>query len=324
MIALLGVELSRFRSRRAIVALVILAAVLTGVLAAKAAYDTRPLSASDLETAEAQAKIASEQPDTANTLNECLKDPSVFLGPGGTTQQCHDDLLPTASDYLPRSPLDVSNLLDGVGVNVALLVVGLLMIACCTYAGADWASGSIRTQLLFEPRRLRLWTAKAVVATVASGLIALVVLGGYWLAVWLVCLSRDLEIPPATMTDLRWHLARAVVLAMGAGLGAFAITMLFRHTVATLALLFAYSAGSEVLVNLISVSGIARWTLGNNVFGWLKEGFRYFDEQERCRPLSECSRMHDLGHLDSGLFLLALLAVALVASVISFTRRGVQ
>ena len=56
---------------------------------------------------------------------------------------------------------------------------------------------------------------------------------------------------------------------MGAGLGAFALTMIFRHTVATLALLFVYSIGGEIVVNLLPFEGAGRWSVGNNALGWL-------------------------------------------------------
>ena len=48
---------------------------------------------------------------------------------------------------------------------------------------------------------------------------------------------------------------------MGAGLWAFALTMIFRHTVATLALLFVYSLGGEIVVNLLPFEGAARWSV---------------------------------------------------------------
>lgn len=61
MSGLTGVELTRFRARRTIMALVLLAIVLSGVFAAKTAWDTRPISAEDLATAQAQAEIESSR-----------------------------------------------------------------------------------------------------------------------------------------------------------------------------------------------------------------------------------------------------------------------
>ena len=51
-----------------------------------------------------------------------------------------------------------------------------MVIAGCTFVGADWASGSMTNQLLFVPRRTRVWLAKAAAVTIWSGAFALVVI----------------------------------------------------------------------------------------------------------------------------------------------------
>ena len=140
-------------------------------------------------------------------------------------------------------------------MEVALVVVGLLVIVGSTFAGAEWTSGSMTNQLLFEPRRSRVWLAKAGAVTIGCGLIALVALGGYWLSLGVIAQARDIAIPSNDVTKVLWHLLRAVALAMGAGLGAFALTMIFRHTVATLALLFVYAVGGEVALSLLPLEG---------------------------------------------------------------------
>ena len=130
------------------------------------------------------------------------------------------------------------------GVGLALIVVGLMVIAGCTFAGADWSSGSLANQLIFEPRRSRVWLAKAAAVTLGSGLVALVVISGFWLALGVIAQARDIGVPSSDVTEVAWHVLRAVALA-GAGLGVFALTMIFRHTVATLALLFVYSSAAR-------------------------------------------------------------------------------
>ena len=50
----------------------------------------------------------------------------------------------------------------------------LMMLAGTTFAGHDWASGSVSNQLLFEPRRPLVWAAKAAVVTALAGLFAAV------------------------------------------------------------------------------------------------------------------------------------------------------
>ena len=179
------------------------------------------------------------------------------------------------------------------------------------------------TQLLFEPRRARMWAAKAVAVTVASGLVAVVVIGGLWLALYLVAVDRDVPHGSAVMSDVGWHLLRAVLFCMGAALGAFALTMLFRHSVATLSLLFAYSVGGEILAVLAPFDNVGRWTLGNNVYGWLETRMKYFDPTAPCARIGECRGFQHIGHLQAGLYLGALLVIAVAVSALVFRRRDV-
>ena len=121
-----------------------------------------------------------------------------------------------------------------------------------------------------------------------------------------------------------WHILRATVLAMGAGLGGFALTMIFRHTVATLALLFVYSIGGEIIVNLLPFDGAGRWSVGNNVLGWLATRYHYFDASiVLLRRAAACSSTQMMTHLESGTFLGVLLVVAVVISLLWFRRRDV-
>ena len=105
------------------------------------------------------------------------------------------------------------------------------------------------------------------------------------------------------MNHVAWHVLRAVALSMGAALGAFALTAVFRHTVATLALLFIYSVGGEIAVNLLPFEGAGRWSVGNNAVGWLATHHRYFDATIICTPGERCSSMQVMTHLEAGTFL---------------------
>jgi len=317
-IGLVRVELTRYGARRAIALLILLAALLAALVAWKTAWDTRPPSRSETATAQAKADVQAQRSDVRNDVANCLKSPGDYLFYGATAQDCRDQLTAAPESFLPRKPLDLMGTLKGNGLGLSILVIGLIIIAASTFAGSDWASGSIRNQLLFEPRRDRVWAAKAVAVTLASGLAAVAVLGGFWLTMYLVAADRGVPHGSAVVDDLSWHLVRAVALAMGAGLGAYALTMLFRHSVATLAILFAYAIGGELVVGLLPVDGIARWSLGNNVFGWLETRLEIFG----CARLGDCSQTH-ISHLDAGIYLAVLLVVALVASWLTFRRRDV-
>ena len=318
MIGLIGVELTRYRARRAIALLVLAAALLAAVVAFKSAWDTRPPSKLEIATAQAAAEREATRSDIKADLAQCLKSPTDYLGYGATQENCRDVLTAASESYLPRETLDLTGTLKGNGLGLAILVVGLIIIAASTFAGSDWSSGSIGNQLLFESRRSRVFAAKAVAVTALSGAVTLVVLGGFWITMYFVANDRGVPHGSAIVDDISWHVVRAVVLAMAAGLGAFALTMLFRHSVATLAVLFAYSIGGELVVGLLPIDGIARWSLGNNVFGWLETRLEYFG----CGRLGDCSEEH-ISHLDAGLYLLVLLALAVATSWVTFRRRDV-
>lgn len=312
-------ELTRYRVRRATGLMILLAVLAAAAVTAVTAWESRPLTKTEIATAQVKADQDSDRTDIQADLTKCLDDPTQYLGPGATQQQCRDSLVPAAGSYLPREPLDLRGTLRGNGIGVALLVAALLIIGASAFAGGDHNSGSISNQVLFAPGRGRLWTAKALAVGAWSTLVAVITLGGFWLSLYLIAAERDVPHGSAIVNDIAWHVVRGVVFCAGASVGAFALTMLFRHATATLGLLFAYSVGGEVLLALAQSDKVARWTLGNNVFGWLETHLQYVGSR-RCE-VDECPGAAHLGHLDAGVYLLVLLAVSCLASVLAFRRR---
>jgi hypothetical protein len=179
-------------------------------------------------------------------------------------------------------------------------------------------------QLLFEPRRLRVWSAKALAVLLACALASAVLMAGFWLALYLVADARGLATGATVQEQVRWLTSRGVALAALGGLGGYALTMLLRHTVATLALLFAYAAGGEALLALAPVERSERFSLTNNVFAWVRDGVRVFDESIVCRPgQSGCDQRFTISLLHGATYLGALLLVTLVVSALLFRRRDV-
>lgn len=322
---LLAVELTRFGARRAVALLVVAAVVLAAVLAISTAWNTRPLTAEDRRDAAAQAALEGEKPEIQQQVAACEDDPAAFLGPSATAAECEDAMVPGPEAYQPRQALSLEETLSpgGMGLRLSVVVIALMVIAGCTFAGADWASRSMTNQLLFEPRRWRVWVAKAAAVALAAGLVTALTLGGYWLTLGLLAEARQLDVSATVLGDVGWHLLRATVLGSAAATGAFALTMLFRHTVATLAVLFVYSIGGEIAINLLPVDGASRWSLGNNVLGWLATRYEYYDATLACTPGEDCSPMAVMTHLEGGAFLGVLFLVAVVVSVLAFRFRDV-
>lgn len=318
MIALLRNEMTRYRCRRTVVAMLALAALAALAVGILTAWETRPASTSELATARAQAELASGRNDLQQQLSRCLEDPSTYLSPGASTADCQESITEQVESFLPRGPLDLGGVLAGRGLALTVLVASLLMIAATSFIGGDLTHGSIRNQVLFAPSRTALWGAKALAVTVWSLLASAVILGGFWAGMWALAEGRGAAIAAGVGSDIAWHLVRAVVFAAAASLGAFALTTVLRSGVATLGILFAYSVGGELLLALLPVDRLARWTPGNNVFGWLESGYTFFDGRE-C-PNGDCG-LTEMSHAGAGAYLAVLLAVVLAAGIALFRRR---
>ena len=321
---LLAVELDRFRSRRAIVLVLLGAVLLSALITFTTVWDSRPVSEADRAAAEAVAQREADSSFFRQELAACQRDPVRFLGYADATSEDCAQILPQAEWYLERAVLDLESARRAAGTAVVVILAGLLVVAGTTFAGADWASGSVSNQLLFEPRRSRVWLAKAAAVLLAGVAVSVVVVGAFWLVLAVVAQVRGIVTSPETWSAIRGDAVRGVALAALGGLGAYALTMLVRHTVGTLAVLFAYAVGGELLIATLPIEGIGRWSLLNNVSAWLFDGHSYFDPSLPCDPgLQYCDQMAHLGLDGAAVFLMALLLAVAAASVMSFRRRDV-
>ncbi|HLN78330.1 MAG TPA: hypothetical protein VK204_14875 [Nocardioidaceae bacterium] len=318
---LLRVELTRFRSRRAIALLLLAAALLTTVVAVTTIWDTTPASAEKRAAAEAMARREADSPFYKKELARCERNPQRYLDPTATAEDC-TQMMPRAEWFMDTRTLDLAQEKDTSGAAVVVLVTALMVVVGTTFAGADWASGSVSNQLLFEPRRGRVWLAKAGAVLIGSVGAATVLLATFWVTLYLVAESRGIPTGATVQEAIRWSAARGVVLAGAGALGAYALTMLLRHTVGTLAALFAYAVGGEILIATLPFAGATRWSLGNNVLAWLENGHRYYDETIRCRPGQDaCEQIAHLSLAHGAWFLGVLLLLGSAASVVMFRRR---
>jgi hypothetical protein len=320
---LLRVELTRFFSRRAIVLLILAAALLTALVAGTTLWNTRPVSAHDMAQARAQVQEALASPDYQRELSNCEKNPTDYFGPGADASDCQDSLAPQPQNYLNRGVLSLDQERTSSGLAVIVLVTALMILAGTTFAGADWGSASMRNQLLFEPRRVRVWAVKAVAVLLGCLVVAAVVVGVFWLVLSSVAHSRGLTSDPGTSAALWWTALRGTLLAGVAGLGGYALTMLMRNTVATVAVLFAYAAGGEALLALLPLDRPSRFSPATNVFAWVRDGVKVFDPSVVCGPGQPCEEAYQVSLAHGAAYLLVLLVLALLLSAISFRRRDI-
>ena len=326
--SLLHVELTRLRWRRAILLIVAGAVLVPAVIFAATAWNTRPISESELQRAEQSVAQESQQPRVQRELRKRLSKPERYGVPAGGDVQarCESMMLPQVDWYVWRQPLDVAaERTNGSLLGVAIVLTMLLLLVGTTFVGHDWSSGSMSNQLLFEPRRLRIWAAKGLIILAAGIVVAGIVLASYWGGLLALAHQRELQVPDSVVSAGYGSVLRGTLLAAFAGLGGYAMTMLFRSTVATLGVLFAVAIAGPLLITLLGFPGNQRYMPQNNYGAVLNHGTTYYDyaaceqvyDDDACNPERRLSLAHGTTYFGS------LLVLAGVPSLLLFRRRDV-
>lgn len=318
---LLAVELRRFWARRAVAVVLLVTVAAAALLAASTIWSTRSATEAEVQTAQTQLDTESEQFTTDR--RNCLDNPPKQPADVPPAERC-DDASPELDWFLPREALDLGDQLEGSGLALALILAGAAILVGTTYAGQDWHSGSIATQLVVRPRRLRLWTAKAVAVVIGVGVSAVVVTSLYWLSLGLVAQARELGVGGALAREIALQGARTVTLAVACALGAYALTMALRSTMATLALLFAYTVAGEALWASLPLTKAGEWSLSANVRAWVLDGARITDTSICDSAGKACDPTYVLSAAHGAVYLGVLLAIALVVSLVTFGRRDIR
>ena len=317
---LLTAEVGRVLSRRGVLVLLLVGFGLAVLLAAAAAYDTRPLSGTEIDAA--QEAVSQDAAAYDEERARCLTDPVAVLGEGATAEGC-DRLRPTLDQYLVRTPLDLTAEVDDRGTVLMALLAGVGLLVGATFGGADWANRSIGTQLLFESRRVRLWLTKALAVTLVTTVAAALVAALFWGGLSVVALARELGVDTEAWGPVLAMTGRGLALVAGATLGAFALTMVLHSTVATLGALFGYTLVVEALAASLPVARMTQWTVPHNVLAWVKDGVDINDPSICSGEPIGCTPWYTLGAGHAAAYLTVLLAVAVVVSIAVFRRRDV-
>jgi ABC-2 type transport system permease protein len=238
--ALLKVELTRLLWRRAVVALLVLAVVLPAVVLVVRVMDTRTTTFDDI--------VADNGSYVLEDVTRCERRPGEY----GVDRDA-DDLTAACQQVIVgwygNMPLDLVEERENGGALAALALVSMvLVLAGITFAGHDWNTGSMSNQLLFEPRRERVWLAKALAVGLLTAALALAVLVAFWTGLWATASIRDLSIPDHAVSAGYKQAVLGAGFASGAAVFGYALTMLLRSTVATLGVLFAVGFFCVVLV----------------------------------------------------------------------------
>lgn len=338
--ALLRVELGRLRARRAVLLILLAAVVVPLVVAVGVVLSTSAPSAGEVAEAERQAAAAADSRFVQRDLRQCLErpgrygiPPDVRSDPAALQATCEEFAVPSVDSYLYVNRLDLDDEREfGSGVAVVAILGALAFLAGTTFAGHDWATGSMSNQLLFEPRRVRVWAAKALALLVSSAVVSLVVLAAYWLGLYAVVQGRGEPVGDGALLDCLQHGGRGVAIAAVAALGGYALTMLSRSTVFSLGLLFAVSVAGGLLLVAIGPDDRGPVDPTINALAVVQDGTEYYvDPPERCYsgrggfddsdPACFTARTRTLQQ--GAIYYGVLLGVVGVASAGSFRRRDV-
>jgi hypothetical protein len=282
-IALLKVELTRLRWRRAILLLLAAAVAVPGIIFGFLVYDTRPLSAA-----------------------ERLREQSGDL-------------------YYYRPTLDiVSERTGGTGIAVALILAMLFVLVGTTFVGHDWNTGSMSNQLLFEPRRGRVWLAKSVVVAGVAFAATLLVLTAYWSGLWAVAAHRHLHLPDHAIAAAYKQGVLGAIIAAGAAVFGYSLTMFFRSTVATLGVLFGVAVAGSALVAATGLSDHARLMPYTNYEAFMVGSSTSYDYD--CHSYDEptgdgCVTV--ITRAESLPYIAAIMVLVVTPSVLTFRNRDV-
>lgn len=320
---LVRVEVRRYLSRRAVLLLMAACIVVPLFIGVVAVLDSRPPSDAEM----AQLKETAEA-NRQEELSYCLDNPDEWGIDGTDVAKACAQQIPSAEeayqDYGYYDPLDLDRQQSESGVAVASVLAILLLLAGTTFTGHDWNSGSVSNQLLFEPRRARVWSAKALVVTAVAFLAAAAVLTAYWAVLGLVASSRGL-LEAGQLLDAFQMGWRSAGVAAAACLLGFVLTMLFRSTVATIGILLGAAVAGSLLLAAVGVS--ERWNPAVNLLALIDDGTTYyagdscFDEDSYGDSYDDCE--DELSFTDASLYLGSFLLVSGAASFVSFRRRDV-
>lgn len=330
MIRLVHVEFTRLRWRRAVLALVVIALLVpVAVLLARTLDTARP---SESELATAREAVASEQAFIDDAVERCVARSDVDTT-AQTERRCRQrfDYQPRVRNYLYTDTLRVAEERSNSGLAVVAIVAVLMLIAGTTFVGHDWNTGSMSNQLLFEPRRLRVWFAKAIAVALLALLVAVVALAILWVGLVLVARSRDLDPSGQVLTDIAQHAARGAVVVVAAAVGGYALTTLVRSTVFTIGVLFVVVAAGGLIFAALLPSSALRFEPATNALAVVQGRAEYYvevpatcyDDNVPARAREECRSEREITLAQgSGYYAVLLLALGAVSAG-SFRRRDV-
>ena len=324
--SLFRAELHRFRSRR-FIRLLLLLAVLGWVLATVIAllhYGT-PTAADHAQARQTMQQLVS---DSEQSRQQCLQQPP---GPPGVPPEdiCGPPMQLSdlnEADFLPKQPFDLGNYggRGAIGFGAAAAVLGFVIGS--TWIGAEWSSRSLVALLFWVPRRGSVFAAKIGVLALAAALLGVMAQAGWLLMATLLraVAGNGRALPAHFWSNLLETQGRAVLLTVLIALLGFGLTNLIRNTGAALGVGFVYFAIAETAVRTLRPAW-EPWLLSSQAAGLVSRGgykIYIFDAVGR-NGFTE-PRVYLLTNLQAGIELTAVVAIVIGIGVWLFNRRDVH
>ncbi len=324
---LLRSELHRFRSRRFIQVVLVLAVV--GWIVATGIALTQYGNPGPAEIARAEQQIDADVAMNEEFRQECLAEadipagtsPDDFCGP----EQSREDV--ELSWYLDKAPFDLASSAPTGALGFAALAAVVAALVGATWIGAEWSTRSLVALLFWVPRRMQVLGAKLVVLTGAAVVIGVVAQVG-WLAmagILRAVVGRDADLPDGFWSALLQTQARGVLLTVIAALLAFGLTNLVRNTGAALGIAFVYLVIGENLIRGLRPQW-QPWLLTDNALALVQQGgstiYTYPDQPDRSGSMEPLE--YYLGHLQSGVLLGVVTVVVIAVGAVLFAKRDLQ
>ena len=258
MIRLLSSEALRFRSRRIVKVLMILAIFGAVVGAALAAAASSKPSSDELAQAQSQRQAAIERCVRKDGFHDAF-------GPRPADQSVQDYCSANISvaEYISGDPVTLGEVGEYVkAAGFIVIVIGLVIGA--SMVGASWQTGTITTILTWEPRRIRWLLARLVVTAVGVFVVTMVLLAVLAAAFALAAVVRgSTATEPGWLGDLLGTMARISVVASAIALIGAAVATIGRNTAAALGAVFVYLALIESLIRSLRPM-LSRFMLGDS------------------------------------------------------------
>lgn len=259
-------ELNRFRSRRAVVLLLVGAFVLSVVITAATVWENRPFEAGEL--AEAR-QLATEQ--AVLEVERCERNPRRYFG-RDNPKQCQRLLGQVyPEEYLGRYPEPFDSVAENLPLSLMAIFAFLGLLAGTTFVGADIASGAMSNTLLFRPHRWQVWAAKITTTVLWTTLVA-----GTALVLCLSALALTASSDPATGmagrdgAELAWRGLRVLIVVVAAAVLGAAVTAALRSTIATVGVVIGYLLLGEALLRAVFSLAAEPFLASSRVFAFVR------------------------------------------------------